>query len=259
MITFPSNSKTIYPVLDILIELHNDFIETRGIVLDILRSLKSKYQIEDSILSPETLTDNMPNTQEITNAGKSETTKTKTPKERRLESFKGKGKAYQKKWRIIGALIIAILGVISSVTGILSFIGISWNPFNIHQALVIPSAVPTPTNPSTDIELVLTNGQRVLVKSNNQVITNGGIIKLGRLFTVSFTIINNGSNVADIQSLVIGARGPGVSCEDKNSQKWAAPQMSFQASPGINLNRIKNTIIKRVGPFIFQVTIFLSQ
>ena len=60
MITFPSDSKIIHPVLDILIDLHNDFPETRIVVLDILRELKNKYQIEDSIiplLTPQTTGD----------------------------------------------------------------------------------------------------------------------------------------------------------------------------------------------------------
>lgn len=53
MITFRSDPKIIYPVLDILIDLSNDFPDAQGAVLDTLRRLKNKYQIEDSILSPE--------------------------------------------------------------------------------------------------------------------------------------------------------------------------------------------------------------
>ena len=49
-ITFPSDSKILHPILDILIDLHNDFPDTREAVMDKLRELKSKYQIDDSVL-----------------------------------------------------------------------------------------------------------------------------------------------------------------------------------------------------------------
>ena len=147
------------------------------------------------------------------------------------------------------ALIIAALGVVSSITGILSFIGINGNLFNIHPILANSSPVPTPTNPQMDIELVPTNGQRILVEAKDQIVFPGNVVKTGISVTVSFTIINNGANVAYIRSIVIGARGPGISCEDKNSQKWAAPQMSFASPANIILQPGQEYIYKESRAF----------
>ncbi len=135
----------------------------------------------------------------------------------------------------IGVFIVGALGIISNITGILGFIGITWNPFNNSQRPVLSSFTPTPQNPQTDIELVTTNDQRILMEADKQVITPGGAIKLGASLTVTFTIINNGANLATIKSLVIGARGPGVSCQDKNDKRLAAPNMPFPSPANIVL------------------------
>ena len=135
----------------------------------------------------------------------------------------------------IVALALGVLGFVANITGILSFFGLTWNPFANHPTPVLSSLTSTAQNPQTDVELVTTNGQRIYVEAGNQVVPPGGTINIGESLTADFTIINNGTNVAIIKSLVIGARGPGVSCEDKNSQKWTAPEMPFPSPTNIVL------------------------
>lgn len=92
-----------------------------------------------------------------------------------------------------------------------------------------------PSYPSGVIELVDTNNRRILVETNDRTIVSGDSIQTYETITVTFKILNNGSYPATIRSLVTGARGPGVSCSDKNAIKWSAWDNPFPPIVNITL------------------------
>lgn len=104
-----------------------------------------------------------------------------------------------------------------------------------NQVDTISATTATPANPPTDIRLIPIEGQNITVKLGAQSLSLGEVISLNAKVTVIFKILNNGSSPATIKSLVIGARGPGVGCKNKNVEKWSAPDNPFPASANITL------------------------
>lgn len=93
--------------------------------------------------------------------------------------------------------------------------------------------IATPTNPSASIRLVPIEGQNIVVELVNYPLSQNEVIPPNETIIVTFKILNNGISPTTIKSLVIGARGPGVSCENKNAEKWSAPDVPFTASENI--------------------------
>jgi hypothetical protein len=141
----------------------------------------------------------------------------------------------QRIWRrtlsvsVIGAMVLGILGFVANVAGILDFLG-------IKPPLISSLSVPESPYPSGSIGLVTTNDQRIFVTTaDNHPISSGDTIKTQDVITATFKIMNTGIYPVTIRSLVLGARGPGVSCENKNEQKWAAPDNSFPPTTNLRL------------------------
>ncbi len=96
-----------------------------------------------------------------------------------------------------------------------------------------PVAAGTPAYSSNDLRLVPTDGQNIVVKRGSRILSLNGVIPLNETVTVHFTILNNGPSLVTIKGLVIGARGPGVTCENKNVEKWSAPDNPFPTDVNI--------------------------
>jgi len=93
----------------------------------------------------------------------------------------------------------------------------------------------TPTNPPTSIRLVPIEGRNMVVGSGNRILNQNETISPNDTVTVTYKILNNGDSPALIKSLTIGSRGPGVGCENKNAEKWSAPDNPFPTVENITL------------------------
>jgi hypothetical protein len=97
-----------------------------------------------------------------------------------------------------------------------------------------PTVIATPSYPS-EIRLVPSGDQNIVVKLGDKSISSGDVIPLNETITVIFKILNNGSSPTMIKTLVIGARGPGAKCENTNAEKWTAPDNPFPAPANITI------------------------
>ncbi len=103
-------------------------------------------------------------------------------------------------------------------------------PAEIGNSLSVTS---TPSYSSDDIRLVPTGDQIIVAKLGSQPILSGDVIPLNRTVTVIFNLLNNGTSPITIKAVVIGSRGPGVNCDNKNVDKWSAPDNPFPTATNI--------------------------
>jgi len=97
------------------------------------------------------------------------------------------------------------------------------------------TVVATPSYSSNSIRLIPIEDQNIVVKIGSQSLTPGDVIPLNETITVIFKILNNGTSPVTIKGLVIGSRGPGVSCENTNVEKWSAPDNPFPTPTNITI------------------------
>jgi len=98
-----------------------------------------------------------------------------------------------------------------------------------------PISEATATNPPTSLRLVPIEGKNLVVEVGNRVLTQSETIPPNETITVTYKILNNGAAPASIKSLTIGSRGPGVGCDNKNAEKWSAPDNPFATIENITL------------------------
>ena len=85
------------------------------------------------------------------------------------------------------------------------------------------------------VELAGTGNHRVRVETVSRVLSSGDTIQTHEVITATFRILNSDSHVITIKALIIAARGPGVSCKDKNEKKWSASDYSFPPITNVTL------------------------
>ena len=96
-------------------------------------------------------------------------------------------------------------------------------------------AIATPSYDSNSIRLIPIGNQNIVVKLGSQSLSPSKVIPLNETITVLFKILNNGTAPVTIKALVIGSRGPGVNCENKNIDKWSAPDDPFPTPANITI------------------------
>lgn len=77
--------------------------------------------------------------------------------------------------------------------------------------------------------------QRVIVSTQAGVLSSGASVRVNDPVTVRFKILNNDLHPVFVKTLVIGARGPGVRCDDGNSKKWSAPTQPFPTATDFSI------------------------
>jgi hypothetical protein len=133
----------------------------------------------------------------------------------------------------------AIVGLVADVLGIFGFLSGASLP-SIHREflskLLLPLPPMTAFGPQASVELIAVNGSRITVTTDDRVLSSGDTIRTQQSVTVTFRILNNGPHPATIRSILIGARGPGVSCKSRNREKWAALNSDFPSAVAIRLD-----------------------
>jgi len=108
---------------------------------------------------------------------------------------------------------------------ILLFVTLALNSINGK-----PIATPQPVM----IKLVGQNQQQLIITATSRTISSGDEVQSGEKLTVTFKIMNYDARSVTIKSLVAGARGPGVGCNQ--SKKWTSAQdVSFPLATNILL------------------------
>jgi DNA-binding CsgD family transcriptional regulator len=91
------------------------------------------------------------------------------------------------------------------------------------------------SNMRGEIQMVGDEGRRIRVEANDRVLSADEIVPAYTPIRVAFQILNNGTGPITLRALTIGVRGPGVTCHDKNTARWSAPDVPFPAATNLTL------------------------
>lgn len=127
--------------------------------------------------------------------------------------------------RVVPPVLIAPM-----VLGVLALFGLLWVPNLVRGSAVDPSIIP-----GGFVKLVGDEGARVVISTARGPIGMGKSVAVNEPVTVRFKILDNDTRAFSIQTLVIGARGPGVHCSDPNAIKWSAPNQPFPTASNIHM------------------------
>jgi len=106
--------------------------------------------------------------------------------------------------------------------------------------------------------LVATSGQRLLVKTDSRTLSSSDTVMTHQAITATFDILNNGFNPEQIAALVVAVRGPGVTCDNKNSEKWEAldnpfpPALHLTLAPGETYRYIGSRALYQPGKYFLE-------
>jgi hypothetical protein len=87
---------------------------------------------------------------------------------------------------------------------------------------------PTPLSQST-------SSKKVQASGNGRVLSAAETVTAYTPIRVAFQVLNNGTGPLTLRGLTIGVRGPGVTCRDKNTVRWSAPDVPFPAATNLTL------------------------
>ncbi|MBI1800367.1 MAG: helix-turn-helix transcriptional regulator [Chloroflexi bacterium] len=111
-------------------------------------------------------------------------------------------------------------------------------------------------HPISENGLVLLDGpsdRLIQVEANGRAILSGDHVKAGELVTVTFAVRNNDSRPVRINSLVIGARGPGA-----KEKGWSAPIVPFPGlsnillKPGERVEYRQSQVFRQPGDYFVE-------
>jgi DNA-binding CsgD family transcriptional regulator len=104
------------------------------------------------------------------------------------------------------------------------------------MALVVPR-LPARSQPNGrgEVQMVGETGHRIRVEANGQILSTGETLPTYTPTQITFRVLNNGTAAMVLRSLTIGVRGPGVTCHDKNTIRWSAPDVPFPAVTDLTL------------------------
>lgn len=85
------------------------------------------------------------------------------------------------------------------------------------------------------VQMVGDESRRIRVEANGRVLSAAEIVPTYTPVRVAFQVLNNGAGPITLRALTIGVRGPGVTCRDKNTVRWSAPDVPFPAVTNLTL------------------------
>jgi len=91
------------------------------------------------------------------------------------------------------------------------------------------------SNARGEIQMVGDAGRRIHVEANGRVLSSAETVPAYTPIRVTFQVLNNGTASFTLRALTIGVRGPGVTCRDKNTVRWSAPDVPFPAVANLTL------------------------
>ncbi len=77
------------------------------------------------------------------------------------------------------------------------------------------------------IQLVEMEGARLEVRADGRDLLSGESVRVNTPVTVTFWVMNNSIGPVTLRSLVIGTRGPGVTCATDPEARWSALDVPF--------------------------------
>lgn len=86
-----------------------------------------------------------------------------------------------------------------------------------------------------EVQILGETGQRIRVEADGRVLSTGETLPAYTPIRIVFQVVNNGMGPITLHALTIGVRGPGVTCHDKNTIRWAAPDVPFPAVTDLTL------------------------
>lgn len=96
------------------------------------------------------------------------------------------------------------------------------------------SATGLPGNPG-HLQLMEVGGSRVQIMTEGGVLRSGDRLPVNTPITVTFRVMNNSVGPVTLRSLVIGVRGPGVTCASDPATRWSALDVPFLPSTNLVL------------------------
>ena len=128
-------------------------------------------------------------------------------------------------------MVFILISVLISTTYVLTILDV----YRLLWICTLRAPIATLSYSSNSFRLIPIGDQNIVVKLGDQSLSPGDVIPLNETITVIFKILNNGTSPVTINALVIGSRGPGVNCENKNVEKWSAPDNPFPTPRNITI------------------------
>ncbi len=91
------------------------------------------------------------------------------------------------------------------------------------------------SNARGEIQMVGDAGRRIRLEASGRVLLAEETVPAYTPIRVTFQVLNNGTAPLTLRALTIGVRGPGVTCRDKNTVRWSAPDIPFPAVTNLTL------------------------
>ncbi len=118
-----------------------------------------------------------------------------------------------------------------------------WGPALISLAALglamapVVARLPTRSQPNVrgEVQIVGDAGRRIRVEANGRILSADETVPAYTPTRITFRVLNNGIAPIVLRSLTIGVRGPGVTCRDKNTIRWSAPDVPFPAATNLTL------------------------
>ena len=120
---------------------------------------------------------------------------------------------------------------------------IKWGPVLISLAALglavalVVARLPARSQPNArgEVQMVGDAGRRIRVEANGRVLSADETLPAYTPTRITFRVLNNGMAPIVLRALTIGVRGPGVTCRDKNTTRWSAPDVPFPAATNLTL------------------------
>lgn len=98
------------------------------------------------------------------------------------------------------------------------------------------------------IQLAPMDESPVTITTEGRVLRSGDRLPVNTPITVTFRVMNNGVGPVTLRSLVIGARGPGVTCSSGQETRWNALDVPFPPARDLLLQSGEEYLTKALGP-----------
>lgn len=141
-----------------------------------------------------------------------------------------------------------------------------WAPALIGLAALVLAATPViargsargEPNMSGAVQMVGQPDHRIRIEANGHILTADETLPAYTPARVVFQVLNNGAAPLALRALTIGVRGPGVTCRDKNTIRWAAPDVPFPTVDNLTLRPGEMYEYRGVRAFYLPGTYFLE-